>query len=127
MQKLQGEVKKQLAISCNRKAYSAKSPENGTTCNITESRDMKDVDELEYPGFFQQIRELQARGLLTAEQGKKLCERALCKLQNTPQILFGNDGGSPRKLFVLVAEMLASSPDKTSRWQKVELLTCNHL
>ena len=39
-----------------------------------ESRDQQDT---QYPGFFQQVRELQARGLLTAEQGNQLCERAL--------------------------------------------------
>ena len=44
--------------------------------NDDESRDQQD-STAQYPGFFQQVRELQARGLLTAEQGNQLCERAL--------------------------------------------------
>ena len=33
--------------------------------------------DLEYPGFFQQVRELEARGLLGAHEGRAICSRAL--------------------------------------------------
>ena len=59
---------------------------------------------LEYPGFFQQIRELQARGLLTGDQGNRLCERALRKSHNTPRVdVYGRSGA---RLFALLSQCM---------------------
>jgi len=35
------------------------------------------TDHVEYPGFFQQVRELQARGLLGADESRAICSRAM--------------------------------------------------
>jgi hypothetical protein len=60
----------------------------GGTTSLTASKEREQVQksntalsptshDLEYPGFFQQVRELEARGLLGAHEGRAICSRAL--------------------------------------------------
>ena len=60
----------------------------GGTTSLTASKEREQVrksnttlsptsHDLEYPGFFQQVRELEARGLLGAHEGRAICSRAL--------------------------------------------------